>query len=102
VEKQTRRSGDAPLKGSYDSYQVPPENKRQKAFTRHLNIYYDAVVAAVRDAEAIFIFGPGEAKVESKKRLLKKNHAGQVMGVESADKMTDSQFALRVRKLLAE
>jgi hypothetical protein len=102
VEKQTRRSGDAPLKGSFDSYQVPPENKKQKAFTRHLNIYYDAVIAAIRDAAAIVIFGPGEAKVELKKRLLKKNFAGQVKGVETADKMTDRQFAIKVRKLFIE
>jgi hypothetical protein len=102
VEKQTRRTGDAPLKGSFDSYQVPPDSKRQNAFTRHLNIYYDAVIAAIRDAEAIIIFGPGEAKVELKKRLMKKNFTGQVKGVETADKMTDRQFALKVRKLFAE
>jgi hypothetical protein len=102
VEKQIRRSGDSPLKGPFDSYQVPPENKRQNAFTRHLNIYYDAVIAAIRDAEAIFISGPGEAKVELKKRLLKKNFAGQVKGVETADKITDRQFAIKVRKLFTE
>jgi hypothetical protein len=102
VEKQTRRSGDAPLKGPFDSYQVPPDNKRQKAYTSHLNIYYDFVIAAIRDAEAIFIFGPGEAKVELKKRILKKNFAGQIKGVESADKMTERQFALKARKLFVE
>jgi hypothetical protein len=41
VEKQLRRSGDSPLKGPYESQQVPAEDSRQKTFTGHLNIYYD-------------------------------------------------------------
>jgi hypothetical protein len=37
----------------------------------HLNIYYDAVTACIRDAESILIFGPGEAKGELQKRIEK-------------------------------
>ncbi|HEY9072557.1 MAG TPA: hypothetical protein VIN67_00370, partial [Desulfobaccales bacterium] len=61
AEKQLRRSGDSPLKGSFESLQVPQDDSRQRALTEHLNIYYDAVIANIRDAEAILIFGPGEA-----------------------------------------
>jgi hypothetical protein len=68
VEKQLRRSGDSPLKGPYESLQVPESDSRQKIFTGHLNIYYDAIIACIRDAEFILIFGPGEAKGELKKR----------------------------------
>jgi hypothetical protein len=102
VEKQARRSGSSPLKGPYDSYQVPPDNKKQKALTRHLNIYYDVVITAVHDAEVILIFGPGEAKVELKKRLMKKNLARRVKGVETEDKMTEREVVLKVRKYFAE
>ena len=38
AEKQLRRSGDSPLKGSYEKLQVPADDSRQKAFTGHLNI----------------------------------------------------------------
>ena len=34
--------------------------------TAHLNTYYDEVIACIRDAEAILILGPGEAKGELK------------------------------------
>ena len=54
VEKQLRRSGDSPLKGSYESSQVPASDRRQRAFTGHLNIYYEAVIACIRGAESIF------------------------------------------------
>ncbi|MDH3217177.1 MAG: hypothetical protein OEN01_12985 [Candidatus Krumholzibacteria bacterium] len=76
VEKQPRRSGDSPLKAPYESLQVPTSDRSQRAFTSHLNIYYDAVIACIRGAESILIFGPGEAKGELKKRLKKSNLGG--------------------------
>jgi hypothetical protein len=98
VEKQLRRSGGSPLKGPYEALQVPADDSREREFTGHLNIYYDAVIACVRDAEAILIFGPGEAKGELKKRLESKELSGRIIGIETADKMTDRQIAAKVRQ----
>jgi hypothetical protein len=98
VEKQLRRSGDSPLKGPYESQQVPESDSRQRTFTRQLNIYYDAVIASIRDAQSILIFGPGEAKGELKKRLARNNLGGRIVGVETVDKMTDRQIAAKVRR----
>jgi hypothetical protein len=98
VEKQLRRSGDSPLKGPYDPLQVPASDSRQKRLTGQLNIYYDAIIASIRDAEAILIFGPGDAKGELKKRLKKNNLDGRIAGMETVDRMTDRQIAARVRK----
>jgi hypothetical protein len=97
VEKHLERSGDSPLKGPYESRQVPPDDRRQMALTAELNAYYDTVIAAVRNVEALFIFGPGEAKGEFKNRLEKNKLSGLVAAVESADKMTDRQIAAKVR-----
>jgi DNA-binding transcriptional ArsR family regulator len=102
VEKQLRRSGDSPLKGRYESQKVPADDSRQRTFTRHLNIYYEAVIACLRDAESILIFGPGEAKGELKKRLEKSKLGGRIAGVETVDKMTDRQIAAKVRQYFAE
>jgi hypothetical protein len=98
AEKHPSRSGDSPLEGSHDSRQVPADDSRQKRFTGNLNIYYDAVIACIRDAESILIFGPGEAKGELKKRLKKANLSGRIVGMETADKMTDRQIAAKVRQ----
>ena len=98
VEKQLRRSGDSPLRGPYESQKVPASDSRQKTFTGHLNIYYDAVIACIRGAESILIFGPGEAKGELKERLEKKNLGGRIVGIETVDKMTDRQIAAKVRQ----
>jgi hypothetical protein len=98
VEKQLRRSGDSPLKGGYESQLVPAEDSRQRTFTGHLNIYYDAVIACIRGAESILIFGPGEAKGELKERLERKNLGGRIVGIETVDKMTNRQIAAKVRQ----
>jgi hypothetical protein len=98
VEKQLRRAGDSPLKGPYESQQVPESDSRQRTLTGHLNIYYDAVIASIRAAESILIFGPGEAKGELKARLTRRNLGGRIVGMETVDKMTDRQIAAKVRQ----
>jgi hypothetical protein len=102
VEKQLRRSGDSPLKGPYESQQVPADDSRQRASTGHLNIYYDAVIASMGDAESILIFGPGEAKGELQERIEKSSLRGRIAAVETVDRMTDRQIAAKVRRYFAE
>jgi len=97
VEKHLERAGDSPLKGSYEAAQVPADDSRQRALTGELNIFYDAVVAAVRHADSVLIFGPGEAKIELKKRLLKRRLGARIAAVQSADKMSDAQIAAHAR-----
>jgi len=102
AEKQLRRSGDSPLKGSYESSQVPASNRRQRALTGHLNIYYDAVIASIGNAESILIFGPGDAKGELQKRLKRSNLGGRIVDIQTVDKMTDRQIAAKVRQYFQE
>jgi hypothetical protein len=102
VEKQRRRSGDSPLRGPYEPHLVPADDSQQKAFTGHLKLYYDAVIACIGDAESILIFGPGEAKGELKKRLEKSNLGGRIAGVETVDKMTNREITAKVRQHFAE
>ena len=101
VEKQRRRSGDSPLKGPYEQQHVPADDRRQRTFTGHLNVYYDAVIACIGDAESILIFGPGEAKGELKERLKRNNLGGRIADVETVGKMTDRQIAAKVRQRFA-
>ena len=98
VEEQLRRSGDSPLKGSFEAQRVPADDRRQRALTQYLNIYYDAVITCIREADSILIFGPGEAKNELEKRLEKSNLGGRIAAIETADKMTDKEIAAKVRQ----
>jgi hypothetical protein len=98
VEKQLGRSDGVRSITPYESRQVPADDSREREFMGHLNIYYDAVVACIRDADAILIFGPGEAKGELKKRIERNKLGGRIAGIETVDKMTDRQIAAKVRR----
>ena len=98
VEKQPGRSGGVRSTTPYESQQVPADDSREREFMGHLNIYYDAVVACLRDADSILVFGPGEAKSELKKRLERNKLGGHIASIETVDKMTDRQIAAKVRQ----
>jgi hypothetical protein len=74
------------------------EDVRDRKFGSHLNSFYDGVIAWVRDVETIQIFGPGEAKGELEKRLKEKGFKGQIVAIETMDKMTDRQISAKVRE----
>lgn len=75
-----------------------PEEKRDRRFWNHLGEYYDKVIAHIRDAAEIQIFGPEMAKYELQKRLEAEGLAEQIVSVEDAGILTDVQIATRVRK----
>lgn len=75
-----------------------PENVRDRRFWNHLGEYYDQIIAHIRDASEIQIFGPGGAKYELQKHLENEGLAGRIVSLEDADKLTDHQIATRVQK----
>jgi hypothetical protein len=74
------------------------EDVRDRQFDNHLNSFYEAVIAVIRGADSIQIFGPGEAKGELAKRLEHAGMKGYSLSVETVDKMTDHQIAAKVRE----
>lgn len=96
VEKQLGRIAGLRSRTPFESQQVPSDDRQERRFKGHLATYYDAVIASIRGAESILIFGPGEAKVELRQRLKKDNLGGRIVGIESIDKMTDRQIAAKV------
>ena len=74
------------------------EDVRDRQFGNHLNKFYDDVIAVVRDAESIQIFGPGEAKGELEKRLVHEGLKSRILAIETMDKMTDHQISAKVRE----
>jgi len=74
------------------------EDVRDRQFENHLNSFYDEVIAFIRDADSIQIFGPGEAKGELAKRIEHEGLKALILAVEAVDKMTDKQIAAKVRE----
>ncbi len=88
IEKKQRQSG----------VPVPADDIVQRVLMERLNTYYEKVISCLRDAKSIFLFGPGEAKGELEKRIEKDNFGDRIVGVETADKMTDPQIAAKVKE----
>ena len=97
IDKQLGRFSGIRSTTPYESLQVPADDSRERKLTTALTMYYRAVIASVRDAESILIFGPGEAKGELAKRLRRDKLGALIVGVETVDKMTDRQIAAKVR-----
>ena len=76
------------------------EDVRDRQFGNHLNTYYDEIIAVIREADSIKIFGPGEAKGELEKRIELEGLKAHILSVEPADKMTDHQILAKVRERL--
>jgi hypothetical protein len=96
--KHIRYTGSSHSKTPEGLKEVTSEDQRDRKFENALNKYYDEIIAVIRDAASIQIFGPGEAKGELKKRLEHEKIVGQILAVESADRMTDRQISAKVRE----
>ena len=92
MEKRVR------YKGGSESERSAGEDVRDRKFGNHLNSYYDEVIAVLRDADSIQIFGPGEAKGELEKRIEHEGLKARILAVETVDKMTDRQISAKVRE----
>ena len=75
-----------------------PEDLRDRRFWNHLNEYYDKILADIRDATEIQIFGPDVAKFELQKHLESEGLAENIVSLENAEKLTDLQIATKVQK----
>jgi hypothetical protein len=98
AERQERRSDGSHSRGPFESQSVQADDRRDRKFMGHLNSFYDEVFSSIHESESILIFGPGEAKGELKKRAEHNGLGGRIVGVETADKMTEPQVAAKVRQ----
>ena len=92
AEKQPGRFDGVRSTTPYEAQKVQADGRQDIKYADKLNIYYDEVTSVLRDAESILLFGPGEAKVELKKRLEDDHLDHLIRAVETVDKMTDRQI----------
>jgi stalled ribosome rescue protein Dom34 len=93
AEKQIRFAG-----GSRKDGLQTTEAVRGKKLDTHLDKYFDEIVAHIRDADSIQIFGPGDAKNKLSKQLEKDGLKERTLEIETMDNMTDNQIAAKVRE----
>ncbi len=98
IGKHIRYSGSSHSRTPEGLKEVTSEDQRDRKSGNQLNKFYDEVIAAIRDADSLQIFGPGEAKGELKKRIEHEGLKAHILAIETVDKMTDHQISARVRE----
>ena len=97
MEKHARFSSGTQSRASNNSEGSTAEEVRDRQLGDHLDRYYNGIVSIIRDADSIWIFDPGEAKVELENRFKHEELGGCIVGIETDDKMTDHQIKAKVR-----
>jgi hypothetical protein len=85
-------------KNAYTPNDFVSEGKREQQVMVRLNEYYDEVIACVRNAQAILILGPGEAKGEFRRRVTSQKLRGHIAEMKTSAKLTDNQITDYVRQ----
>ena len=98
VEKHLGRIDGVRSTEPFEAQRVNADDSHEREYTGHLKHYYDRVIEAMKHAKTILIFGPGEAKGELKKQLEHAKFSGEILPVETTDKLSDHQIMTKVRE----
>jgi len=103
AEGHFRLSGGSRSPTPYGPQEVASERKIEERRKHQLRRYYEEIIRAIKDAEKIVIFGPGEAKTELQREIEKKKGlSGNIVGIERADKMTDKEIRAKVKNFFLQ
>lgn len=101
VEGKKRSTGRSRGMQSHPAHEATTSDTgllRQR--NKQLSQYYKQLVEHLKDAEKIYIFGPGIAKLELQKALSKNRRlTKKIVGVEVSDQLTDRQITAKVKNV---
>ena len=101
VHKRPHKTGGFPggAKNRAGHVNMVNEQRIQRHRDQLLNQYYTAILKQLREADGIYVLGPGSAKKEFEK-LLKKNRSlsTKVSAVDTSSPMTKRQLISKVHK----
>ena len=96
VEKQPGRFQGVRSTVPFEAQLIKTDDSRERKYIDKFDQYYAEVIEAIREAQSLLIFGPGEAKRELNNHLHHAGFRGNIFSLEITDKMTDSQITARV------
>ena len=104
VERKVRlaggsRTGNTP----WGPQEIAVDSKIEARQKQQLKKYYHRIIECIKGADKIVIMGPGETKFGLKNQIEKsKTMASKIADLQTCDKMTDKQFAARVRSFFSD
>lgn len=103
LEKRSRMGGGSRARAAGGPQEVFDETSRDARREQQLQRYYRKILQLLREADEIYICGPGEAKTELRKTLAGTSWGeARIRAVEAADRMTDRQFKAKAQAVFAK
>jgi len=98
AESHFRPSGGWKASGTNVAQSVSKEQKADERRKHQFHNFYQEVIEKAGKANSIYIFGPGEAKLELAKEIEKtKSQHVKIAAVEAADRLTENQIVAKVK-----
>jgi hypothetical protein len=97
LTKHTRSSGGSRYGGIGGLPGVTPDTHRERHRSQQIKSYYARIVSLIKDIDRILILGPGVAKVELYKEIGDSHIKGSIIGIQPADRMTETELVAKVR-----
>jgi hypothetical protein len=102
AESHFRPSGGWKAGGTSVAQSVSKERKAEERRSHQFHDFYQMIIKRAGKADNIFIFGPGEAKLELAKEIEKiKGQHDRVAAVEASDKLTENQIVAKVKSFFS-
>jgi hypothetical protein len=98
AESHFRHSGGWKASGTNVAQSVSKEQKADERRKHQFHDFYQEVIEKIGKAAKIYIFGPGEAKLELAKEIerIKDQHV-RIAAVEASDRLTENQIVAKVK-----
>jgi hypothetical protein len=98
ADRRVRLSGGSRSHTPYGAQNITSDSQRHARYKKQLTVFYRTLIDTLREAESLYLIGPGRAKNELKREIEKvKPLRGKIVAVETTDKMTDRQIIAAVR-----
>ena len=102
AEGHFRPSGGWKASGTNVAQSVLKEQKADSRRMQQYAKYYKEVIKKAGNLSNLYIFGPGEAKLELKKEIEKmKGQHARIVTIEASDWLTENQIASKAKSFLA-
>ncbi|MFH2059458.1 MAG: hypothetical protein ABIJ59_11230 [Pseudomonadota bacterium] len=102
AESHFRPSGGWKASGTNVAQSVSKEQKAEERRKHQHHNFYQMVITKAGNAGSLFIFGPGEAKLELAKEIEKiKGPKSKIAAVEAADRLTENQVVAKVKSFFS-
>jgi len=101
VDLRERYPGETNQGSRFGKQSVINERSKEERIKHQTLHYYQSIIDKIKDADAIHLIGPAEAKVELSKLINNKPDIDKKLKtVESSDKLTENQLKAKVRDLV--